>query len=100
MESDPDLDNWSFYSSDSYEDIALGLLTRCSTSRLAFLRALVPPLDLGQLPQYVSTDEEEENREDTAQDQSIMETQQRQQYQQQSDADLAQSKQYIYSYYE
>lgn len=59
---DSESDNeFSFYSEDSYDYIQARLSFISSDKRKSRIYKLVPPLDLENLPAYVSSDEEEEN---------------------------------------
>lgn len=59
-ESDSD-NEYSFYSEDSYELIEPKLSLQTTGARLKDIKSIVPPLDLSQLPDYVSSEEEEED---------------------------------------
>ncbi len=59
---DSDSDNeYSFYSEDSYELIEPRLNLITAATRLKDIKSIVPPLDLSQLPDYVSSEEEEDD---------------------------------------
>ncbi len=59
-ESDSE-NEYSFYSEDSYELIEPKLNLSTTNSRLHQIKSIVPPIDLSQLPDYVSSEEEEED---------------------------------------
>lgn len=61
--SDPEVDAMSFYSSDSYEDMDILLKPVHIPGRKEYIRKLVPPLDLDDLPEYQTTDDEADDAE-------------------------------------
>ncbi len=58
-ESDSD-NEYSFYSEDSYELIEPKLNLQSASTRLDNIRSIIPPLDLSALPDYVSSEDEED----------------------------------------
>ena len=58
---DSDSENeFSFYSEDSYRLIEPKLSLQNNESRKRFIKRVIPPLDLSVIPDYVSSEEEEE----------------------------------------